>query len=67
MPATTICTELSEALEIEHEQMLAISDYYCRTCDEYFLLENMALIREPHGEYTVTCPNGEEHELEEEA
>lgn len=60
----TTVTELSEAQEIEHEQMMQVSDYYCRDCDEYWLMENMRLIREPHGSYTAVCPNGMEHALE---
>ena len=57
-------TDLSEALEIEHEQMMAVSDYYCRICDQFFMLENMGLVHEPHGEWTVACPYDQEHELE---
>ena len=60
-------TEISEAQDIQHEQMMAVSDYYCRECDEYFMLENMALVQEPHGEYTVACPYDHAHELETES
>ena len=60
-----ICTELDEAHDIEHGQMMAVSDFYCRDCDEYWMSENMRIIREPHGEYTVCCPNGQAHEIEE--
>ena len=60
----TTCTELSEAQEIEHAQMMAVSDYYCRDCQEYFMLENMTLEREPHGEYIVLCPHCGSSEIE---
>ena len=46
------------------EQMMAVSDFYCVDCDEYFMSENMKLVREPHGEYLVHCPNGAQHEIE---
>jgi len=53
---TSICTELSEAQEIEHEQMMVVSDFYCRDCQEYWMRENMKLVREPHGETLIWCP-----------
>jgi len=55
---------LFEGAAAAHSQMMAASDYYCCDCEEYFLLENMGLVHEPHGEYTVVCPYGEMHELE---
>ena len=60
-------TELSEAQDIEHEQMMAVSDYYCRECDQYLLLENMDLVQEPHGEWMACCPYDHSHDLETES
>ena len=63
-PIRTTCTELSEAEEINHEQMLAISDFYCHGCHEYWMSENMKLVRESHGETLIWCPECGSGDLE---
>ena len=56
-PINVLVCELADAHDVRHEQIKAISDYYCEHCNEFWMVENMGLEVEPHGETIVTCPD----------
>jgi len=56
--------DLREAQEIQHEKMMSVSDYYCADCGEYWMIENMKIVVEPHGERRLFCPGCGSGEIE---